>query len=445
VRVEVPGLFLDAIGLGSPTSELQVQNRDPEPDEQQVPVDGVISLQIVPDAGEQVDIGTIRVAISLYADAVYAPGTGFSDDVAGSSSVTVLDTGAVEIVMILLAPMPSLFTVVVDVDAAVVGGTVVHTSYSFVTEDLIPPATVVAETRGRGSVLATFDEDIDPSIATDPAIYSFRIVTAPTYVPVVVSAVMSGTGAVLLELDDDLTLGASYELVVTGVADIWGNVSGELVAAFEMLMPTEFANREHDLYRMLPSVNRKADILGDARKLIGVFQDVLDHLLYDIDQWSQIFDPARAPDGFLDAMLRSLGNPFVFEGMTTNDKRRLVVVLTTLYKQKGTVAGITNSIRFFLGIEAEVFAFNTDCWILGEDTLGETTLCGSGSDLALYSFNVVVQVFLTDIERVRILELVRIMRPAHTKLNQLVEPVIPEVIDHWQIGFSILGEQTILH
>jgi len=37
------------------------------------------------------------------------------------------------------------------------------------------------------------------------------------------------------------------------------------------------------------------------------------------------------------------------------------------------------------------------------------------------------------------------MKPAHTHLARLVEPAIPEVIDHVELGLSELGETWELH
>lgn len=445
MRIELPAVLVDGIAVGSPDTSLQIRNRDPEPGEVQVPVAGPIVLQVVPTNGAPVDLGALRVAISLYETDVYSPLTGFSADAGPGSAVTWLDTGAVEVVIVPVVEMPSLELVRVEVWASLVGGDEVYTTYEFTVEDMIPPASVTAAARGRGTVVATFDEPVDPDVATDPSRYALRVLTIPAYPASVVSATLSSAVEVMLELDDDLSLGADYELVVTGMADVWGNVSGELVAPFSTPMPTEFADRDFDLYRMMPQVNRDADLSGDMRKFLGIFQDVLNQLLCDIDRWPRIYDPRVAEEGFVDVMLESMGNPFVFEGMTLNDKRRLLVILNSLYRQKGTPQAITNGIRFFLGLESQVRAFNVDAWILGQDTLGETTVLGSSSEIAIYMFDVIVFVYLTDQQRDRILELVRILKPAHAILRAIVEPEEPVVIDHWQLGFSLLGSETILH
>jgi phage tail-like protein len=52
---------------------------------------------------------------------------------------------------------------------------------------------------------------------------------------------------------------------------------------------------------------------------------VTDPLLADVDRWPDIFDFERAPEGFLDLILRDLGNPFPFE-LDTMGKRRLASV-----------------------------------------------------------------------------------------------------------------------
>ena len=51
---------------------------------------------------------------------------------------------------------------------------------------------------------------------------------------------------------------------------------------------------------------------------------------------------------------------------------------------------------------------------------------------------------LTAEERLRVRIIVDYMKPAHTHFR-VVEPVIPEVIDHLELGLSELGETWLLH
>ena len=46
-------------------------------------------------------------------------------------------------------------------------------------------------------------------------------------------------------------------------------------------------------------------------------------------------------------------------------------VLVAIYREKGTDAGITNAIRFFLGLEVAITAYAGEALILGESLLGQ--------------------------------------------------------------------------
>jgi len=40
---------------------------------------------------------------------------------------------------------------------------------------------------------------------------------------------------------------------------------------------------------------------------------------------------------------------------------------------------------------------------------------------------------------------VNYMKPAHTHFVNLIEPLLPIVPDHWELGVSMLAEETRLH
>ena len=119
----------------------------------------------------------------------------------------------------------------------------------------------------------------------------------------------------------------------------------------------------------------------------------------DVDRWHDIFDLERAPEAFVDLILRDLGNPFPFE-LDAMGKRRLASVLVEMYRQKGTAKGIQNAIRFFLGIDISAISpFNADTLYLGESLLGVDWVLGPSDRFARYAFNVEVARILTDRER----------------------------------------------
>jgi hypothetical protein len=143
-------------------------------------------------------------------------------------------------------------------------------------------------------------------------------------------------------------------------------------------------------------------------------------------------------------MLGELGNPFPFD-LSAADKRRLLNVLVAIYREKGTATGMKNAIRFFLGLEVDITAYAGEALILGESLLGEDWILGPSGFFSAYAFEVVVPRALSTEERPRLRQIVDYMKPAHTHFARLVEPVIPEVIDHLELGLSELGESWVLH
>lgn len=122
--------------------------------------------------------------------------------------------------------------------------------------------------------------------------------------------------------------------------------------------------------------NRRDDHTGDLFRFIACLQEVTDLLLADVDRWPDIFDLERAPEAFVDLILRDLGNPFPFE-LDAMGKRRLASVLVRDVPAKGTAKGIQNAIRFFLGIDiSAITPFNADTLYLGESLLGVDWVLG---------------------------------------------------------------------
>jgi phage tail-like protein len=154
-----------------------------------------------------------------------------------------------------------------------------------------------------------------------------------------------------------------------------------------------------------------------------------------------VVDPV-AP--YVDLMLLDLGNPFPLD-LSLVDKRRLLNVLLGIYREKGTASGIKNAIRFFLGLEVEIVTYTGEALVLGESLLGEDWVLGPAGSFAAFAFEVLAPRALTAEERRRVRAIVNYMKPAHTHLARLVEPAIPEVIDHVELGLSELGETWVLH
>jgi phage tail-like protein len=266
-------------------------------------------------------------------------------------------------------------------------------------------------------------------------------------VPVTVVSASADGSTVLATLDTEMTPDFPYEVIASGVVDRSGNAvlppfDRTIFTGFRPARPTE---RGFDLWSMIPKHNRRTDQTGDLRRFIACLQELTDLLLAETDRFPDIFDLERAPESFLDLILEDLGNPFSFD-LGTLGKRRLASVLVEMYRQKGTALGIRNAIRFFLGIEiVAITAYAGETLVLGESELGVDWVLGPSDRFALYAFDVVVGVPLTPEERRQIRTIVNLIRPAHTHFVDLIEPLPPPFIDHWELGLSDLGETTYAH
>jgi phage tail-like protein len=451
IELELPAVYLDTVLMDPTPARPAVINRDPEPGEVQVPIGTLIALDVTDVGPDGIDVaGTqVFVAGALAFDAgVFQPGF---DGPGSSASNPQPDT--LRIVIAPTAPFASLQEVEVRLVTRTVGGAAsFDTTWTFRCEDLTAPRVVGAQARELRRVRVSFDEpvkQIDPSAGDDalnPARYSFVRLSVPAVDVAAVAVEPVTDSAVDLLTDTELTPGAAYRVVVDGVADPFGNVIAPPFDSAELtgFVPPRPARRHFDLYQLLPAMNRREDETGDLRRFLLCLQEVTDLLVHDVDRFTDILDPDRAPEPFLDAMLFDLGNPFPFD-LLAADKRRLLNVLVAVYREKGTAVGIKNAIRFFLGLEVEIVAYSGEALVLGESLLGENWILGPAGSFAAYSFEVVVPRALSAEQRRRLRAIVDYMKPAHTHLARIVEPEIPEVIDHLELGLSELGETWVLH
>lgn len=209
-------------------------------------------------------------------------------------------------------------------------------------------------------------------------------------------------------------------------------------------------NRNFRMRSLLPPLVIAED---EAREdgFIAKFLDALDNeanaAFARIDCFPTIRDPLRAPSEFLDLLLYDLGSPFTLEeGLTDTEKRRLALVLFTLYALKGTCFGVIGAIKVIYGINAtQCLAGPEACWILGEDELDVDTLLCGGDAFERRSFQVMVDVNLTDKQRLQMGNIVDWAKPANTHFIGFVEPGHTLHTDHWELDFSDLNFNTDLH
>ena len=328
---------------------------------------------------------------------------------------------------------------------------VLDETYTFTIVDFAAPVLTAVEAQDLQRIRATFGEDIDPVssiVAANWSIDRLGDYLDPVVSVKIVSAEVASSRTIDLYSDIPLTPRGNYRITAVNLTDVHGVAiaAPDNVLDFLGWQPPIPAGRDFDLYKKLPALNRQEDTSLDLYRFIACLREVAGLLLYDIDRFIEIIDPDTAPEAFVDAMLADLGNPFAFDLSLTN-KRRLAQVLVDIYRLKGTSIGIISVIRFFLGLEVTIDAYNlsSGTWILGDSELGMGSVLGTSLSSLLYSFDVTVLIVLTAEQRDQLTSIVDYMKPAHTHFVRLIEPVVPLVLDHWELGLSELGEDTFLH
>jgi phage tail-like protein len=455
VAAEMPGLYLDAVILDTSTAR-PVLMRIPAPGETGVLVSEPIGFAILDPGMKGVAPSSVTVTINgvvVQLAGVVQSGTGFT-----RTLFQALDAWSYAYVFAPSAPFQSLQVVTVNVTAATVDGATLDETYSFTIEDIVAPTISSALALDPLTVRITWSKAVLQSSAAgahdalNPANYALTLLRGvPAVLPGILGVVSFAGSVVLLDLDTELTAGATYQLTVTNISDTLGNtlLAVGAAAAFLGFTPQPVPGRDVDLYSMLPLMNRREDMQGsgDLKRFIACLQEVFNLLLYDVDTWTEILDPDKAPEAFLDAMLVDMGNPFTQFTLTLADKRKLVQLLVPIYQRKGTDLGMVDVIRLFLGLEVTVIApANVQAWTLGQSELGLTTTLASGAIRDLYSFWLISPVGLTPDQRTRIQAIVNYMRRAPCHFLGIREPAPPPAQpNHWQLGFSELGVQTWLH
>lgn len=450
VELELPALYIDAVLLDPTPTTPVVINRDPEPGEIEVPIDAVIAFDVTDLGTAGIDVAATQVFV---ADVLAFDGGVFQPGFTGpKSNATSPQPDTLRIVVDSLAPFESLQDVRVRVITQTIGpGSQLDAAWSFHCEDLTAPHVVGAQARERKRVRVSFDENVKqesaaaPDDALNPARYALQRLSAPAVEASVVAVEAVTNASVDLLTDIELTPGALYRLAVTDVHDLFGNpvAPPNNSADFTGFVPARPPRRRLELYQLLPMLNRREDQTGDLRRFLLCLQEVTELLLADVDRFPDILDPDIAPETFVDVMLDDLGNPFPFD-LSLADKRRLLNVLVAIYREKGTGVGMRNAIRFFLGLEVDIVSYAGEALLLGESILGEDWILGASASFAVFAFDVVTPRALTPEERLRVRIIVDYMKPAHTHFR-VVEPIIPEVLDHLELGLSELGETWVLH
>jgi phage tail-like protein len=439
-ELELPALTVRAVAAIVATARPLLANRDPGPGEAEVPLTSTIALEVIDPGTDGIDVAATRV----WVDGALAFDGAIKPAFAGPRAALNANTDTLRLVLDPVVPFASQAIVHVRVSARTVGGAgALDETYTFALEDRTAPKLVAAVALDTRTIRLGFDEAVQ---VIDAGTINLRALDAPA-VPLRVTSAIASTTFVDLTVDLAMTPDARYQVVVSGVADLAGNaVAPPWDRAFVVgYRPPRPATRRFDLWSMLPKHNRRSDATGDLARFIACLQELTNFLLADIDRFPDIFDLERAPEPFLDLILRDLGNPFPFE-LDTLGKRRLAAVLVEMYRQKGTAVGVRNAIRFFLGVDiAAITGLAESALVLGDSELGVDWELGPSDRFARYAFSIVVARVLAARERKQLRAIVEYLKPAHTHFVDLIEPLPPLVADDWEIGVSELGVGSVLH
>jgi phage tail-like protein len=467
--VELPAVYVDTFNLSLQTARTTVINAIPENGETGVLINAPIVLEINDPTATAIGGGNVKQAdTKVYVNGALAydgSGSGFQAGWNGAGSVANFATGPDGARTATMTIVPTtLFTsnqtVQVEVVTTAYSGSPPTHFYSFTVEDITAPVLSSAVAPDRRVVNVVASEPLLAANASgvndalNPANWSIVVASTslddglPAYVPNIVSVTQVDAITFALQLDSETTRGALYLVVAGALEDLDGNfmVAPNNRAYFSGYACQTPDGREFSLIDLLPDMNANEDDSLDLHKFMACLQEVTDLLLCDIDHWTDILDPDFAPERFVDAMLADMGNPFAFD-LALIDKRRLIRVLVPIYQSKGTDPGIINAVRFFLGltITISVPAFDAT-WTLGVDYLGDGTWLGTSSLHDRLSFYVVSPITLTPDQRTKITALVNYMKDARTHFLGIQEPTPPPPVpNHWELGLSQLGVNTLLH
>jgi phage tail-like protein len=442
---ELPAVYLDAFSAEAAPARLLLVNRNPEPNQYDVPGDQTLTFDLL-DTGAAPGINLVATVVTINGVTAYdGAGGGFQPGYAGTESG--IQSPAANVRRVCIDPVADLDSEAI-IALRVVSATLdtaasLDTSWTFTVADVTAPRILTVEPIAINVVRVAFSEPVGMTEALTAANYTFAGTAAavPAMPTTGASVVWVSSSVVDVTTMHELSFGHAYEVTAANVLDLFGNLIAPPYdrCAFTSVQPVAPAGRRFDLWQWVPSKNRREDG-GDLRKFILCLQDVADLLLHEIDAFADSIDIDYAPEQFVDAMLADLGNPFADFTLTLAEKRRLGRVLVDVYRQKGTAPGIVAVVNLFLGVVVTVLPYlATYGMLLGESELGDTWELGIGTRAGRYAFDVSSAVVLTDAERARIRRIVTYMKPAHTHFVNLLEPTAPVVIDHLVLGESVLG------
>ena len=218
--LELPALVIDAVAATAATTRPVLVNRDPSPDEADVPLGTTIAIEIVDPGSDGVELEATRV----WVDEVLAFDGGASPPVqasfGGPRAVVTKTDDTLRLVLDPLAPFASQAVVSVRVVSAIVGGAnALNETYSFTAEDRTAPRLLAGVAIAPRTFRLVFDE---PVVVTDASTITVAPLTAPA-VPLTVVGVTVTDVVVEMLVTPEMTPDARYMVRATAVTDLHGN------------------------------------------------------------------------------------------------------------------------------------------------------------------------------------------------------------------------------
>ena len=444
----LPALYLDDFVLEVvPGEGVILINEVPEYGSVDVDDDANVVFQVAREdlSAYDIDLTTLDVLINGVAAVVNGVAqAGFTLATANVGTVA-LGARAASVVQVTIghtAPWASQAVIPVDVyvesKTGPSPGQLDHAVFYFTVEDTIAPRLLSAVNRTVKVVRVTFNE---PMLAVDaagihdalnPALYVFSFIAdndkqAGAAITAVSVAAVSST-VFDVTLDWEASFWRTYRLTCGAIADDSSNAN-ELDAAyrtadFDSWTPSWWpVTRRWSIWTdMLDASDRQRDTQGDLERMVSIWQDTLDLLLYDIDSFEHLWDVDRANESVLDAMLADLGNPFQVLDLEVDKKRKLIDVLSSIYMELGSADSIIDLARFFLGLTVTVVPYMEYAWIVGVSEVGVDTYAGPAVTLPeRFWFWVNTDRALTATERTRLNIIVRRCKGAQEHFS-IVEP-----------------------
>ena len=106
----------------------------------------------------------------------------------------------------------------------------------------------------------------------------------------------------------------------------------------------------HPFGPALPRVFQEDDF---AQRFVGAFDDVLAPIFCALDNWDAYIDPALAPEDFLEWLSSWVGVE-LDETWPIERRRALVAKAVELYRWRGTVKGLRDTVAIYTDSEPEI-------------------------------------------------------------------------------------------